>query len=53
MITCYKCKKEIQKVSDIGEIVRSYDGDDFCFCLECSEELKEMDRIDGGDKDGR
>lgn len=53
MIICYKCKKEIQKVSDIGEIVRSYDGDDFCFCKECSEELKEMDREEGGDQDGR
>lgn len=53
MIICYKCKKEIQKVSDIGEIIRSYDGDDFCFCKECSEELKEMDREEGGDQDGR
>lgn len=52
MIICYRCKKEIQEVSDIGEIVRSLDGNDFCFCKKCSEELKEMDEREREIPDG-
>lgn len=52
MIICYSCKKEIQKVSDIGEIVRSLDGDDFCFCKKCSEELKELNEREREAGDG-
>lgn len=52
MIICYSCKKEIQEVSDIGEIVRSLDGDDFCFCKKCSEEFKRMDERERKAVDG-
>lgn len=46
MIQCYKCKKELMEVCEIGEIIRSYDGNDFCFCKECKKELEELDKID-------
>lgn len=39
MIICYKCKRNITEVSDIGRIVRSMDGNDFCFCQCCTQEL--------------
>ena len=52
MILCYKCKKEIQEVSDIGEIIRSLDGSDFCFCKKCSEELKKLDEREREAADG-
>ena len=43
MIRCYKCGKELQEVHEIGEIVRSYDGADFCFCQNCKEEFERED----------
>lgn len=46
MIICYQCKKLIEEVRDIGEIVRSLDGNDFCFCKACSEEQKKMNERD-------
>ena len=46
MIRCYKCGKELNEVKEIGEIIRSYDGEDFCFCKECTEELHAMDEAD-------
>ncbi len=41
MITCLKCGKEIHFVNEIGEIIRSYDGNDMCLCPECSKDFKE------------
>ena len=46
MIICYKCKKDITEVNDIGRIVRSHDGNDFCFCKCCTHELNTMTDID-------
>ncbi len=43
MIKCYKCGKELQEVYEIGEIVRSCDGADFCFCQNCKDELERED----------
>lgn len=43
MIKCYKCGKELQEVHEIGEIVRSYDGADFCFCQNCTQEFARED----------
>lgn len=45
MITCFKCKRELEEVSDIGEMVRSYDGNDFCFCKKCQQELAQIAEI--------
>ena len=44
MIRCYKCQKELHEVKEIGEIIRSYDGEDFCFCQKCQTEFEEEDR---------
>lgn len=45
MITCFKCKKKLEEVWDIGEIIRSYDGNDLCFCKKCQQELAQMAEV--------